>query len=498
MAGLFYGLQIAKTALYTSQQAISITGHNISNANTVGYTRQRLVTASIDPGAANNRFSPTAGSGIGGGVDVKFLDQVRSGYIDRELRRESALLGEWETRTEELAFIETLMNETSDSSLSESMADFFNSIHELSVDPVNEEIRTNLQQNAIKLTETFHHYYNQIAELQNGMNEKMKVTTDEINDMLTNIASYNKQIFSYELSGEKANDIRDKRNVLLDELSERVNIEYSEDSDGHFILSVEGTELVNHTDTTLLEASPDLTGAVTGTPGYYAIYYEGTTTPFDYSSGQLEGYRVLRDGSAVDEIGLPRILDNLNTLARGLAQEFNAVHQTGYTMPYGSVLSQTGIDFFDVPAGGYSAINAGNLALSSDITDSVYNIAASSQLIDLSAANPQQGNNSIALELVALTSSTELASVGNFENYLKSVIVEVAIESAHSSKMITSQQNIVGNLEDRRQSISGVSMDEEMVQLISYQHSYSAASRMITAIDDALDVLINRTGRVGR
>jgi len=130
--------------------------------------------------------------------------------------------------------------------------------------------------------------------------------------------------------------------------------------------------------------------------------------------------------------------------------------------------------------------------------DNVFNIAASDTLIDLSASNNQQGNNVIALELVALTSRTDLADVTNFENYLKSTIVETAIESEHSQKMSESQQVITRNLENHRQSISGVSIDEEMLQIIRYQHSYSASARVITAIDQALDTLINRTGMVGR
>ena len=497
MSSLFYGLQIAKTGLYTSQKAISLTGNNIANANTVGYTRQRVATEAINPSAAEGRFTSTIGGTIGGGVNVQFIDQIRSDYIDRQYRNENASLGQWQTRTDEMEFIETMLNETSDTSISSAMAEFFNSLQELSMDTVNEEIRTNVQQNAIKLTEAFNHYYGQLSDLQNEMNDAMKVTTDEINDLLTSIASYNKQVFSYELSGEKANDLRDKRNVLLDELSALVNIDYVENSDGKLIVSVEGTELINHTDITLLEASPVLTGVVSGESGYYEIYYEGTTTPFAYSDGKLEGYRVLRDGNAVDEIGIPRILENLNTLARGLAQELNTVHQTGYTLPYDIILSQTGINFFDVPSGDYTQITAGNLSLSSEILDNVNNIAASDKYVDMSAANTQEGNNVIALEIVALTSSTSLASLGSFENYLKSAVVEIAIESASCSNMSTSQQSITDNLIERRESISGVSTDEEMINLISYQHAYSAASRIITAIDEALEVLINRTGKVG-
>ncbi|MDD5018154.1 MAG: flagellar hook-associated protein FlgK [Eubacteriales bacterium] len=495
MSSLFYGLEIAKTGLSVAQQAISITGNNIANADTVGYTRQRLVTQAIDS-CYTTRILESGSTG--GGVEVVLIDQIRSEYLDKQIREEFAALGESSTRAEEMEFIETILNETSDSSISSVLADFFNSLSELSTDPSSEEIRTNVQQNAIQLTETLNYNYNQLVEIQDSYNEAMKVTVDTINNLLTNIASYNEQIYSYELSGQQANELRDARNVLLDELSELVNIEYWETSEGKQIVTIEGVELVNHTDATLLETSADQTGVVSGQTGYYSIYYEGTTTEFAYSSGELQAYKNLRDGNSVDGMGIPYMLSSLNTFAQSLAEEFNAVHETGYTMPYDSVASQTGIDFFEIPSGGYGDITAGNISVSAEILDNVNNIAASSELIDLSASNTQEGNNEVALELLALTSSTSLSMIGNFEDYLASFVVEVGIESASCQRMLESQEAIVKNLENRRESISGVSLDEEMINLISYQYSYSAASRVLTAIDEALDTLINSTGIVGR
>lgn len=498
MASMFFGLEISKSALAVSQRSITLTGHNIANANTVGYTRQRILQQAIDPSLAPSHIATDKRAIIGGGVETCVIDQIRSDYIDRQYRKENASLGFWGTRAEELHYIESILDELSDSSISVAMKDFFNSISELSMDPVNEEIRTNVQQNALKMIDTFGHYYRGLVDLQATYNDSMNVTVRDINDLLTNIASYNKQIFAYELSGQKANDLRDKRNVLLDQLSELIGITYEEDSDGYFIVYCDGVELINHSTATLLETQPVLTGEVSGAPDFYEIYYGGTATPFAYSDGKLQAFKKLRDGNSPDDVGIPYVLQNLNTLARYMAEAFNEVHSGGYTMPYGMQESQTGINFFDVPAGGYDDITAGNLALSAQILDNVNNIAASSVYIDSDASNPQKGNNVNALALSALTTKTDIPGVGNFENYLKSTIVEIAIESSTSQKMSFSQKTIVDNLENRRQSVSGVSLDEEMVQMITYQHAYAAASRVLTAIDEALDVLINRTGLVGR
>lgn len=487
MASLFYGLEIAKTALSVSQQGISLTGHNIANANTVGYTRQRIIQNSIDPSTCLTRISNVNKSTIGGGVAIMMIDQIRSDYLDRQYRHENATLGNYNTRAEELDYIETVMNELNSNGLSAAMADFFNSISELSGDPVNDEIRTSVQQNAQKMIESFHHYYNQLVGLQTTYNENMKVTVTDINNLLTSIASYNEQIFSYELSGEQANDLRDKRNLLLDDLSELINIEYHVDADNKLIITCEGAELVNHITPTLLETVTD------PATGFYNIVFAGTATNFSYNDGKLMAYKNLRDGNSTSNIGIPYILSNLNTLARSLAQEFNAIHETGHTKPIGGASSLTGVSFFEVPAGGYADITAGSLSLSSEVLASVRNIAASG----VAVTSTNSGNNEIALKLAELSSRTDMVNVGNFEEFLNSLVVKLGIESSTAQTLQSSQQAIVDNLQSRKESISGVSLDEEMVQMMTYQHAYTAAARVLTAMDEALEVLINRTGKVG-
>lgn len=499
MASLFYGLEIAKSGLNVSQQGISLTGHNISNANTVGYTRQRIIQNSIDPCGGLTRISNVNKAAIGGGVAITMIDQVRSEYLDRKFRNENATLGNYNTRAEELDYVETVMDELSSTGISKSMADFFNSISELSGDGVNDEIRTNVQQNALKMLETFHHYSNELTDLQDTYNDNMNATVIQINELITSIATYNEQIFGYELSGEQANDLRDKRNIMLDELSGLININYHVDSDGRLIVNCEGNELINHTSTARLYTLADVTDTVSGATDLYSIHIDpidpvAPDAVFNYTDGKLKAYKNLRDGNTSDSIGIPYLLDNLNTLARSLAREFNTIHATGYTKPEGATVSTNGVNFFDVPAGGYNDITAGNLSLSTAVLTSVRNIAASSVVVgDLTA-----GNNEIALELADLSSRNNLADVGNFEEFINSVVVELGIESSKSQTLSNSQIAIVDNLAQRKESVSGVSLDEEMVQMMTYQHAYAAASRVLTAIDEALDVLINRTGTVGR
>jgi flagellar hook-associated protein 1 FlgK len=501
----FYGLEIAKSALFASQQGINLTGHNIANVGTEGYTRQRLILQSISPAELSGRFSTIARSAVGAGVVIQSVSQIRNAYVDRALRKEYSNLGEWETRTNEMEYMEALFDETSKSSISTTLSDFFDSVQELSKDALSKEIRTGMQQAAITMTETFNHYYRQLSDLQSQMNDSMKATVQRINEISTSIASYNRSIEIFELDGDNANDLRDQRNLLLDELSKLSNIEYSEDSNGRLSVWVGDAQIVNHTSSTNLQAVADQTGVVTGTTGFYRVCItdsDGNLVDVNYSGGELEGYRQLRDGNTADDAGIPYFINRLNEMARGLAKEFNAIHETGYTMAYGSVASHTGVRFFDVPldADGnpdYSQLTAGNFAVSDEVINDVYQIAASDTLIDLSAENTQTSNNKIALQLTALTNASIIGGT-SFEGYLKDMVVELAVNSAYSQNMLKSQQSVTECLETRKEGTSGVSVDEEMINLMKFQHMYSAASRVINVMDEALDKLINGTGLVGR
>ncbi len=505
----FYGLEIAKSALFISQQGMNLAGQNIANAATEGYTRQRLELQAIDPADLSGRYAALNKSAVGAGAKVQGIVQIRNAYVDRALRKEYSDLGQIQTRANEMEYLEDLFNETTDSSISATLSEFFDSVQDLSKDTVSKEIRTEVQQSAVTLTQTFNHYYTQLSELQDQMNDSMKVTVDSINEISQSIAAYNKSIYSFEMDGSKANDLRDQRNLLLDKLSSLVNIEYSEDSAGRLSVKAGDTEIVNHTSYTELAVVGDQTGVVTGTSGYYRVCVKGAVdsngdpVEVNYTSGELAGYRQLRDGNAADDVGIPHIINRLNELVRGIAQKFNEVHETGYTMAYGSVASQTGVRFFDVPLDtngdpDYSKLTAGNFSLSDEVLNDVNMIAASDKQIDLSAENTQASNNKVALKLSALTTASSAINGTSFEGFMQGMVVELAVGSAYCQNILESQQAVTDNLETRKESTSGVSVDEEMISLVKYQHMYSAASRVINAIDEALDKLINGTGVVGR
>ncbi|MDL2224965.1 flagellar hook-associated protein FlgK [Eubacteriales bacterium OttesenSCG-928-M02] len=510
----FYGLNIAKSGLFFSQKALNVTGHNISNVHTPGYTRQRLVGESIDPASGKARIMPLGKGRVGGGTETFELAQVRNAFVDKQLRLEYADYGMLQSKEDTLIYIEKMFDEIGQSNLSATMKDFFNSLHELSVYPDKIEMRTNVKQSAIKMTETFNHVYRQLSDLQKVQNDSIKVTVDNINDIFEDIAWYNENIFMFELSGEKALDLRDKRNLLLDELALLVDIDYAEDLDGKLSISIGGKEVLYHKDVKPLQCIADTTGVVSGLEDFYTVYYNDATTPLNIRSGELQAYIDMRDGNASNSMGIPYMMEELNVLVRSIAKAFNDQNAQGWTYPHGTEVSQQGGDFFKVfdtmleeqpPGSGnwvtvpdYSSITAGNFVLDQSIYDDPYKIATSSVEIILTGDNPQQGNDRNILAMVELCSATDIDGVSSFEGYLKNYIVAIGVESGHVQKLNSAKMAVVSNLESRRTSISGVSLDEEVTMMMQYQHAYAACSRVINAVDEALDVLINRTGLVGR
>jgi flagellar hook-associated protein 1 len=188
-------------------------------------------------------------------------------------------------------------------------------------------------------------------------------------------------------------------------------------------------------------------------------------------------------------------LSRLDTLAAGITASVNDVHSGGWSLPDASAgtSSVTGLNFFTEASG--TPVTAFNFSVDANIKANVWNIATAGSQVTSDAL---RGDNANALKLAELQNALNLPTIGSIEGYAKGFVAEIGEETAHSEEMYSSQQTLVGSIDNQRQAVSGVSVDEEMANLIKYQHSYEASARVITAIDEYLDLLINRMGTVGR
>ena len=558
MRATFFGIEIGKTGIQVSQLGLDVTGHNIANIDTKGYTRQRIVSTAYDPFATIGRALPRDQARVGGGVRVKILDQIRSAYLDKRYRLENTAFSYWNKRAESLSYVESFFdNVNEETSINFSLARFFEAMKVLSEDSVEGAPRKLLQTAGEDLTQQLNMIYDGLIELQESQDKSVEVAIGEINRIAQEIVDLNKSIYGFEITGHIANDLRDKRNLLLDELSILIDTEYEEISDGlgNFVLevSIGGTKLVSHDKLSqlgvyktenMIEGEADVwtpawvsilgknyasvvkelpPGGIisdyteinypNGVPRYILTTDLGNLTDLDMSvikGGELKAYIDMRDNSGVELPGIPRYIEMLNNLARALVQEINTVHNLGWTDPPTGA-SATGVNFFYFDAldpQGIDQITAKNIRLSDEVAKSEYNIAASSeQIVKQGAPNElQRGNNENMNDLYALfllkdievtLSSGSSVAIGSFDGFATSVRFDVANTLNYAHKTAITSNTLQIAAENQRVSVSGVSLDEEMTNIVKYQHAYSGAARVITAMDEVLDRLINGTGRVG-
>ncbi len=583
MSSTFLGLQIGRSGLSAAQVALNITGQNISNADTEGYTRQRVSTAAIPAGGSGYLISQVLPStNVGQGVDITSITQIRSDYLDAQYRDQYADYSSSEYMTQGLSYLEDLFNELDDdTSLTVSISNFFDALSDFSEDPTSEAARTTVQQSALSMSENFNLIFNEMVDLYNSQNTSIKTVATQINETAREIAELNEAIATYEITGESANDLRDQRNVLLDKLSGYSNVSFSEDSRGMVSVALSGQTLVDgdtyneitittatdeinticqqladlnddiitagsataaqiterdtligvlesisgkmnctvnaddtvtvnidYVDSTTTSVSDTLVSGstFTATTSDAVIEYPGADDEYvlklgdtylntdTVESGELAAHLQLREGNSTADSGIPYYISQLDELAQQLVQSVNECMNTGYTYPdaENGYTSVTGVDMFMDFGDNYNLVTAGNFTLSTAVSESVWNIAASDTVIDLSSTNTQSANNVIALELA------DLINTNDYGGTLDGIVSHLGVSLNGVTNSLDTQQSLLESTENQRTSISGVSLDEEAVNLIKYQQTYNACSRMITTMDELLDKLINSTGTVGR
>lgn len=495
---MFYGLEIARKGLTVSKKALEVSGHNIANASTPGFSRQRLSLNAVEPPSGFMKYSNGAKGRVGGGVNIITVDQIRNPFLDRQFRNEETRLNYYSGTADGLAYVEALLDELNNANLSDSIADFRASISEVAKNPTNRAFRTNMLQNAKKMTETFQHFSVQLIDKQAEQNGQKSVLASQVNDLSRSISHLNIQIASFELSGQKANDLRDQRNLYLDELSGLTDINYSYDNNDYLTIKIGSDELLSHGKYIKIIAEPDVTkpSLDPAAQGLFTLRWESGPNAGDTANiagGKIKAIIDMRDGNTSDNLGIPWVLEQLDKLASSIATEFNAIHESGWTLPNGTDSSKTGVSFFNEPADG---VKAGNFEISDTIKNNVFLIAASSEMVDPLIYN--QGNGGNMNMMSAFFDKVDIPGIGSVGGFLKGILGNIAVEASQANKMFSSQNVLRDSISLQRESVSGVSLDEEMINIIKFQHSYAAASRMITAIDQNLDVLINKTGLAGR
>jgi flagellar hook-associated protein 1 FlgK len=521
MSSTFHGIEISKRSLFTQQAALNTTGHNIANANTPGFSRQVVNMAASIPMEALGMSRSNVPGQLGTGVEFSSITRVRESFLDDQFRNENKSLGNWNIQADTLDKLQSIMNEPSDSGLRTVLDNFWKSWSDLSKDPENVTGRKIVRENAIALTDALNQTSKQLSDLSSDLTNNIQVKVNEINSTITTISSLNAEIQRVEGLGDDANDLRDQRDLLTDNLSKIVNVTVTNTPQGYDI-SVGGLNLVtggtsNATSVSALTSafgsgdgtgdlkSGEVFGMMTSRDKYVSDYQNQLDTLANtIANGDIKvtipAGSMIPEGTVLNGVtytGANRTLtSDITTTVQGL----NGLHKLGYTF---DTPAKTGEDFFTSNNG---TITASSIRLNPNIAADSSLIATSLRTIGTGPSETAvKGNNTLAVLIAqlkdtpyAFTSSGNGITSGTIDDYLRSIVGQMGVQGQEAARQYANQQALVEQVDSRRQSVSGVSLDEEMSNMIKFQHAYGAAARFMTTYDQILDKLINGTGMVGR
>ncbi|MED0681387.1 flagellar hook-associated protein FlgK [Aneurinibacillus thermoaerophilus] len=472
MRSTFGGLEIAKRGLFAQQAALNVTGHNIANTNTEGYTRQRANMEASMPFPYPSLTNERQAGQMGTGVIVSSIQRLRDRFLDAQFRSQYKNVGQYEARTNALEQIEVIMNEPSDKGLRYVMDEFWNSWQKVSQPSADYSTREYVIQKGKALAEMLNFIDRELKQLQKDFNSQVEIKAEQLETIVKQIADLNQQISDIVPHGYIPNDLYDKRDVLIDKLSKMLDIEVET-----VPIDVDGKKVDGPVNITL--KNPSGVQLVTGnTPASITLVDSGKLANGDdrrfisvggtqLDSGNLKAGEIYGLVDSRDTV-IHNYITKINDLAKAFIKEVNEKHSSE--------------NFF-------SGADASNIGVA--ITDP--------NKVAYDPANP--GDNSIALAVYALKQSTSISIGGtttSFDGFTRAMIATLGVETEEAQRMKENAESLVMEVENRRQSISGVSLDEEMSNMIKFQHAYNAAARTITAVDEMLDKIINGMGIVGR
>lgn len=460
------GITIALQAVLAHSQALEVIEHNVANAGTPGYRRQSAVMSAVVPSLFMAQEHGLGTGQRGGGVTVEKIQRFNLGYFDTRFRSVSAETGNWEAQRGALSQLESMLAETSDDGLLPKLDQFWAGWQGLSTDPTNTSLRTLLLDDARSLANALNRRSTQIQQLRAEQNSVITNQVGEINSLAGEVAKLNGEISRVLSVGEQPNDLMDKRDLALDQLSKLTGAVSFQQKNGEVSVSVGGHVLVVGHDAFQLQTQTSATDSSV----VDVLWSDGQK--LIPPSGELKGILHVRDKTMIDQ------LTGLHTFASGLISQVNAIHRTGFGLN-----NATGLDFF-------TGTNASDIAVNSAVD--------SASIATASAAN-QVGNSAIALQIANLKTAKGMkAGTATLHEFYNAQITDLAVLTRRAEDNSYQHGLVEQALGDQRESAVGVNLDEEAANMAKAQKAYQAAARVLNAYDELLDLVINRMGLVGR
>ena len=466
MNGTYSILQIGWSGMVAGRLAGNVASHNVANAATPGYSRQRAELAARWPW-------PGVPGMIGTGVEVLGVGQLRDALVEGRLRGALAEQGFSSGMSQVLATAQTAMGVGQDDALQQALGEFFSSLADLAADPAGAAARQQVLASAARVGTAFSSLRGHLQETRAGLDTQIDGLVNEVQQRLDEIAALNKEIHLAESAGARANDLRDRRQLLANEVAERLSVRAFSDDEGNLnLMLAAGGVLVEG------QQAAELNTVVDGSnDGLLAVDLQlasGASRRLDASAGGLlGGLLAARDGQLRDAV------DGLDQLAFDLAGQVNTLHQAGFGLD-----GVSGRNLFAPPGTVEGAAAA--LTLDAAVAGNPDALAAAQD------ATALPGDNRVALALADLATNS-FAGAGTRTPVQQVVALEEALGSAlaGAERDVELHAARISQLTALRESVSGVSLEEEMIELTKAQRAFEAASKVIQAGDEMLETILS-------
>lgn len=467
MPGLFGTLYLGQQSLQVQRQGVEVSGHNLANVNNPAYARQRLHIQTLPS------IRTTFGS-VGTGAEVATIRQLRNSLLDSQLLGEYSVSGFLQANQSALQFGQSILGQSIDTQatgpggvdgqhgIAERLGDLFNSFQSLATHPTSVSERQATLMTAQNLASQLNQIDKRLGQLNGSLNKSVQTDVGAANQLITQIANLNQEIFNSEGGAPgSANDLRDLRQQRIEDLSKLVNAQSTEQANGMVDLSISGAAIVTGVHVTDSLQTYD--------PGTGNLMVRAATggTPLTLTGGSIAGTIEGRDGALQD------MRDGLNSLASTLITQVNAIHNAGF-----SLTGSTGASFFTGATAADIAVNGA--------------LVADPSLLQAAGVSGASGDNQAALALAQLATQ-KMTGLGNqtFAEKYGQVATSLGQTLSSVNNSMGDQDVVEAMLLRQRDSISGVSIDEEMTELVKYQKAFEASAHLITTVTEMIDTVIN-------
>lgn len=534
MRSTFAGFTTAQLAMRASQKALDVTGQNIANINKQGYTRQRLDLVSLNSSMGVNKYESQFNVKIGNGVLTKGLSQIRDPFLDIRFRTESANVGTADQKLVALKDLELIFDEITKEGTQNQLSEITSMLQKLSSEVGNKEFDSMVRSSSDVFTKMLNQYAKQLSGIRTEQETNLDIDVMKVNDILTNIKELNKTIKNNHIHGNAALELQDERNLLIDELSSFMKIEVTytpnqissstkiEELSINFITN----EAPPNNKISLIDSdkfAAQLTAPPSaGTGGKKTMSIskpDGTTQVLVggavdlFEQGRFKGSLDMLNKSGEFDTpqnttrGIGYYEQSLDLLAAKFAESFNQMNRKPTFDAAGNITGYTDKNLF-ASFDGSATITARNITISEGWKNGTVDITAS-----VKKDSPIGANDNI-LNMISMMSEKKeyktpdkpgppvvpgvKLTEGSFQEMYTNMSTVLALDIKSTTSVLDNFTAVADDIANLRDDISSVSLDEEGMNILHYQKSYNAAARLMTALDEAIDTVINRMGVVGR